>query len=61
MPDTETVSIPARFEQLVECFPDKAAIRGAAEALTYAEVNRLANRLAHAILALRGPFCGPGP
>src|SRR5687767_7019601 len=47
-------SIPARFEQQVRRYPDRLAVKAGAEALTYAELNRAANRLARTILARRG-------
>ena len=47
-------SIPARFEQQVRRYPDRLAVKAGARALTYAELNRAANRVARAILARRG-------
>ncbi len=47
-------SIPARFEQQVRSCPDKIAVKTTRESLTYAELNRLANQIAHSILATRG-------
>jgi amino acid adenylation domain-containing protein len=47
-------SIPARFEQQVREYPDRLAIKTRSHALTYAELNQVANRVARAILALRG-------
>ena len=43
-------SIPARFEQLVEKFGNRSAVEDGDLALTYAELNRAANKIAHAIL-----------
>jgi len=53
---TEAVeqSIPERFERQVCLSPDKIAVVDAASILTYRELNKLANRIAHGILALRG-------
>jgi len=47
-------SVPERFEQIVARYPDRIAIKTATHALTYAELNRRANRVARAILARRG-------
>jgi len=48
-------TIPARFEQLVEKFGNRSAVEDGDLALTYAELNRAANKIAHAILARQGP------
>jgi len=47
--DVET-SIPARFEKMVRLHPDRVAVKMAIHGLTYDELNRAANRVAHAIL-----------
>jgi len=47
-------SVPERFEQQVDRHAERIAIRTAAETLTYANLDRLANRIAHAILARAG-------
>jgi amino acid adenylation domain-containing protein len=47
-------SIPERFEKLVRIYSERVAIETKELELTYEELNRTANRLAHAILALRG-------
>ena len=47
-------SIPARFEQQVHQYADCLAVKAKEQALTYAELNAAANRVAHAILARRG-------
>ena len=52
-------SIPARFERVVARCPDKLAVESGSLAWTYAELDRQANRLASALLALAGP--GPEP
>ena len=52
-------SIPTRFEQLVEKFGNRSAVEDGDLALTYAELNRAANKIAHAILARRGPGQDP--
>jgi non-ribosomal peptide synthetase component F len=43
-------SIPDRFEKIVARYPDRIAVKTKADALTYAELNQAANRVAHAIL-----------
>lgn len=48
----EMVSVNKLFEHIAEQNPDKRAIIANDEILTFAELNRLANRLAHGILAL---------
>jgi len=48
--DTEG-SIPKRFEQQVDKYPDRIAIKTKNRALTYDALNRAANQLARAILA----------
>jgi amino acid adenylation domain-containing protein len=52
-------SIAARFEQQARLYPDRISINDPETALTYRGLNRLANRIARAVLALRGP--GPEP
>ena len=56
--DVET-SIPARFEKIVGMYPDRIAIKTRARQLTYDELNRRANRLAHELLARRGNVSEP--
>src|SRR5439155_3996037 len=46
-------SIPQRFEQQVQRYPDRIAVETRTHQLTYAALNRLANRIAHAILSQR--------
>lgn len=46
-------SIPARFEKQVDHYPDQIAIKTKDQTLTYSELNRLANRVAHALLHRR--------
>lgn len=43
-----------RFEQQAIRYPDRIAVKGKGATLTYAALNRAANRLAHAILIRRG-------
>ena len=47
-------SIPARFEKIVAIFPDRLALKSKNCALTYRQLNEAANRVAGAILAVRG-------
>ena len=47
-------SVPARFEKIVAKHPDRIAVKTKNHELTYDELNKAANRLAWAILALRG-------
>lgn len=47
-------SIPARFEQQVVRHTDRLALRTRTQQRSYAELNRDANRVARAILSLRG-------
>src|SRR5688572_7285036 len=51
--DVET-SIPERFEKMVRVYPDHLAVKTGSHAVTYAELNAMANRVAHAIVAERG-------
>src|SRR6266850_4449217 len=47
-------SIPERFDRQVRKFPDRIAVKTRTKKLTYTELNRLANRVAQAILATQG-------
>ncbi|MFQ5852527.1 MAG: amino acid adenylation domain-containing protein [Candidatus Binatia bacterium] len=47
-------SIPDRFEQMVQTYPNRLAVKTKTCALTYEQLNQAANRVAHAILAERG-------
>ncbi len=49
--DYET-SIPARFEMQVAATPDEIAVDTGDASITYAELNRHANRIAHTIMAI---------
>jgi len=51
--DVET-SIPARFEKIVQRYPDRIAVKSNNEQLTYSELDRAANRIAQAILVRLG-------
>jgi amino acid adenylation domain-containing protein len=51
--------LPARFAQMVARHGEGVAVLTDAGALTYDALNRLANRIAHAVLRERGP--GPEP
>src|SRR5215472_7441625 len=48
-------SIPERFEAQVERFSHRLAVVGREGSFTYAELNRVANRVAHALLEQGGP------
>src|SRR5262249_45194746 len=52
-------SIPELFEAQVDRFPDRVAVRTRAAAVTYAELNRLANRVAHTLLQGAGDPAAP--
>ena len=56
--DIET-SIPARFEKIVRTYPDRVAVKTKTQQLTYDDLNKRANRLAHALLARRGSVPEP--
>ncbi len=47
-------SIPDRFEQMVRKYPDRIAVKTQHHTLTYGELNKAANRVAHLILMQRG-------
>ena len=48
-------SIPERFARQVRRWPDRVAVAASGRRVTYAELDRAANRVAHAVLAHRGP------
>jgi amino acid adenylation domain-containing protein len=52
-------SIPQRFEKIVRMYPNHIALKTAKESVRYSELNAMANRLAHAVLALRGNNAEP--
>ncbi|MGE0439101.1 MAG: AMP-binding protein [Gemmatimonadales bacterium] len=52
-------SIPERFEAMVAIHPDRLAVRSGGDSLSYRELDELANRIAHGILARRGPASEP--
>src|ERR671932_2784755 len=47
-------SIPQRFEQQVNRFPGRLAVKTRSHQLTYAALNQVANRVARALLTQRG-------
>jgi amino acid adenylation domain-containing protein len=47
-------SITKRFEKVVQQFPDRAAVESRRHRLTYRDLNRAANRTAHAVLTTCG-------
>jgi len=52
-------SIPARFERQARLHPEQLAVADAASSLTYRDLNGLANRIARAVLAVRGAGSEP--
>ena len=54
-------SISDRFEQQVNKYPDRLAIRAETCELTYDELNNASNRVARALIALRGTSDEPVP
>jgi amino acid adenylation domain-containing protein len=52
-------SIPARFEKMASRHPDHLSVKSPDSQLTYRQLDESANRLAHAILRLRGPGAEP--
>lgn len=54
-------TLTERFEEIVERFPDQIALRSGEPSLTYRQLNDQANRLAHAILQIRGASSEPIP
>src|SRR4028118_854717 len=62
--DTEQ-SIPQRFEQQVSRYPDRLAVKTRSHQLSYAALNKVANRVARALLPQRGqggePAAPPPP
>lgn len=52
-------SVPCRFESIVRRYPERLAIKTRDHSCTYEELNQAANRVAHAILAARGPGAEP--
>jgi amino acid adenylation domain-containing protein len=50
-PDQVEGSIVERFERQVELHPDRSALKAEPDVLSYIELDRLANRIAHAILS----------
>ena len=52
--DDIEASIPERFEKIVCKYPDRVAVKTGGEVVTYAELNVMANRVAHTIVSRRG-------
>ncbi len=52
-------SVPARFEEIARRHPSRLAVRSERISLTYAELDRAANRIALAVLARRGEGAEP--
>ncbi|HEY7220753.1 MAG TPA: non-ribosomal peptide synthetase [Candidatus Binatia bacterium] len=47
-------SIPQRFEKIARQFPDRIAVESTGHRLTYRDLNRGANKIAHAVLSALG-------
>src|SRR5712692_3142350 len=45
------LSIPARFEKIVRLYPHQIAVKSADHEFTYEKLNRVANQIAHAVIA----------
>jgi len=58
-PEDLNQSIVSRFEQMVARYPDRLALKCGDEMLTYAELNRAANRLAQGIIERCGTVAEP--
>src|SRR5919107_3375828 len=54
-------SIPQRFEQQVGRYPDRLAVRTRNQQLSYSALNKVANRVARALIAQRGEEADPIP
>ena len=52
-------SVVARFEKVVQMYPDRIAVKIGDRELTYNGLNHIANRSARTILAMRGPESEP--
>ena len=52
-------SIPERFEKIVRLHPGRLAVKMGERALTYDELNKVANQIARAILVRRGQGSEP--
>ena len=52
-------SLVYRFEQIVDYYPDNIAVSSAGQSLTYRQLDEAANRLAHAIVRIRGTQSEP--
>ena len=53
------VSLSARFEQIVQLYPDRTAVKARDCTLTYDALNKAANRIGRAILEQNGPGSEP--
>jgi len=60
MENVET-SIPARFESIARLHPERLAVKDGGQSLTYDQLNRAANLIAHAVLSQRGATSEPIP
>ena len=57
--DEVETSIPARFEKVVRRYPNRVALKTRAQNITYDDLNRRANRLAHFLIDRRGSVPEP--
>lgn len=58
-PEDVEQSVPARFAQQVRRHPGRVAVAAGAQTLTYAALDRAANRVAHAVIARSRPDSRP--
>jgi len=56
---TSDQAVPSRFEDQARLHPERLAIEDSESAITYRDLNRLANRIAHAVLGVRGAGSEP--
>ncbi|HEY7559790.1 MAG TPA: AMP-binding protein, partial [Candidatus Binatia bacterium] len=54
-PEEVETSIPLRFEKIVRRYADRIAIKTETGAVTYKQLNEMANRFAHVLLQRQGP------
>jgi non-ribosomal peptide synthetase component F len=47
-------SVPRRFEEIVRKYPDRMAVETSTQKITYNDLNKVSNRLAHALVVQRG-------
>ncbi len=59
LPEDLTLSVPALFERQADRYADRVAVKFHVRSLTYAHVNRAANRVAHSLVSLTGSAAAP--